>query len=304
VPAAVLLRGGGRLYLVPAGGGTPPSVPIGRDSEDAARQVAAGFVAPLRDDVLRWIRAHGAPSPLPVSGAALSEALGRGGLSVRAATEDELRSALGLRPTGELSEEREFRLVALRRQLDLALASDSETLIALSREEARVERALRREEGALDQFLAPPSGPLADQREETQRHRDDVELHYAALVGRVEVLARKLLPNLSKLVGARLAARLFAAGGDPGALARIPAAKLQVLGAHRRPGGGHGPRFGLLYEASRMLDVPEDRQGRYARSLAALAVVAARADLLTHRDVADLLVGKRDRRVESLRRRS
>jgi hypothetical protein len=302
VPAAVLLRGGGRLYLVPAGGGTPPSVPLGRDAEDSARVVASGFAGPLRDEVVRWLRSQNIPSPLAVAGAMLSDALNRAAVGTRPATEDELRGALSVRPAAPAMEERDFRLSAIRRQLDLALASDTETLIALSREEVRVERALRREEGALDQFLAPAAGPLADQREETQRHRDDVELHYAALVGRVENVARRVLPNLSKLVGPRVAARLFAAGGDAGALARMPAARLQVLGAHRRPGGGHGPRFGLLYEASRMVDVPEDRQGRYARSLAALAVVAARADLLTHRDVAERLIGRRDRRIETLRR--
>lgn len=302
MPAAVLLRGGGRLYLVTAGGGTPPSVALGRDLSEGARLVAGGFVAPMRDEVVRWLRSQNAPSPLPVAGGALADSLGRAGVAARAATEDELRGALALRPGPLPREEREFRLTSLRDQLDLALASDSETLIALSREEARVERALRREEGALDQFLAPAAGPLADQRAETQRHRDDVELHYAALVGRVEAVARRVLPNLSTLVGARVAARLFSAAGDPGALARMPAARLQVLGAHRRPGGGHGPRFGLLYEAARMADVPEDRQGRYARSLAALAVVAARADLLTRRDLADRLVAKRDRRVEALRR--
>ncbi len=302
MPAAVLLRGGGRLYLVPASGGTAPSVPLGRDLSDAARQVASGFSAPLRDDVVRWVRSQHPGSPLTVGGLALAEAFERSGISARTATEDELRGALTTRPATLPREEREFRLATIRVQLDLALASDTETLIALSREEARVERALRREEGALDQFLAPPSGPLADQREETQRHRDDVELHYAALVGRVETVAHRVLPNLSTLVGPRVAARLFAAAGEPGALARMPAARLQVLGAHRRPGGGHGPRFGLLYEASRMVDVPEDRQGRYARSLAALAVVAARADLLTHRDVSERLVARRDRRIEMLRR--
>ncbi len=303
MPAAVLLRGGGRLYLVPSSGGAAPSVPLGRDADDGARQVAAGFSVPLRDEVVRWIRSQRAPSPLATAGAGLAEALGRAGLAARAATEDELRAALALRPPAPLREEREFRLAALRRQLDLALASDTETLIALSREEARVERALRREVGALDQFLAPSSGPLADQREDAERYRDAVERHYATLVGRVETVAHRVLPNLSAVVGPRVAARLFAAAGDVGALARIPAARLQVLGSHRRPGGGHGPRFGLIYEAARMVDVPEGARGRYARSLAALAVVAARADLLTHRDVAAPLLAKRDRRVEALRRR-
>jgi RNA processing factor Prp31 len=51
-----------------------------------------------------------------------------------------------------------------------------------------------------------------------------------------------------------------------------------------------------------MAEVPAELQGRYARSLAALAVIAARADALTHRDLGALLVARRDRRIERLQR--
>jgi RNA processing factor Prp31 len=55
--------------------------------------------------------------------------------------------------------------------------------------------------------------------------------------------------------------------------------------------------------ADRMSDVPDDRRGAYARSLAALAVIAARADAYTHADLTPSLLARRDRRVETLRRR-
>ena len=106
--AAVLFRGGGRLYLVPASGGTAPSVPLGRDLSDAARQVASGFSAPLRDDVVRWVRSQHPGSPLTVGGLALAEAFERSGISARTATEDELRGALTTRPATLPREEREF----------------------------------------------------------------------------------------------------------------------------------------------------------------------------------------------------
>jgi RNA processing factor Prp31 len=52
-----------------------------------------------------------------------------------------------------------------------------------------------------------------------------------------------------------------------------------------------------------MDEVPVARRGAYARSLAALGVIAARADATTGRSLATVLVGRRDRRVEALRRR-
>jgi RNA processing factor Prp31 len=52
-----------------------------------------------------------------------------------------------------------------------------------------------------------------------------------------------------------------------------------------------------------MEDVPLDRRAAYARSLAALAAIAARADLFTRRSIAPELIARRNRRIEQLRRR-
>ena len=83
----------------------------------------------------------------------------------------------------------------------------------------------------------------------------------------------------------------------------MSASRLQLLGSRRRPSTSRGPRFGLIYRGARLTDVPPDRVGAYARSLAALASIAARADWSTHRGIAEDLVARRDRRVGQLRQR-
>ena len=115
--------------------------------------------------------------------------------------------------------------------------------------------------------------------------------------------ARAVATNLSHVVGSRVAGRLIAAAGGLGPLGRMPASRLQLLGSRRRPGGGRGPRFGLLFRAEGVDRLPPDRQGAYARSLAAMAVIAARADGSTRADVAAGLVRRRDRRRLQLERR-
>jgi RNA processing factor Prp31 len=71
------------------------------------------------------------------------------------------------------------------------------------------------------------------------------------------------------------------------------------VGARRRS-TGHGPRYGLIYLAEGMERVPPSRRGAFARSLASLATVALRADLLTHRTITESLLKKRETRISEL----
>lgn len=300
--ASVLLRGGGTLYRVETEGAPPTSIPLAADPFAAAELVGSGYADGLSEAVVRWARSAG--NPVPCEEPALAVALNAAGVPTRSATFVEVRAALDFLPKPNPRERRVFRLAAAHAQVERALASDDETLVALAREESRLERAIGRELGAFEQFLAPPEGPLADHQRLWELHREVLAHHQTQLQDRLDAVARRVVPNLSEVVGPRIAARLVAAAGDRVALARMSASRLQLLGARRRPGAGRGPRFGVIFRAVRMEDVPLDRQGRYARSLAALAVIAARADAFTQARVSDRLVGRRDRRVATLRRRS
>jgi RNA processing factor Prp31 len=183
------------------------------------------------------------------------------------------------------------------------MRSPQEMLVSLTREEERIERALRREGNAAEQFVSVSDSPLAAYAEQWGLFRKTFERHHSELEGRVRTLARELAPNLSGVVGAKVAARLIALAGGLEPLARGDSARLQLLGSRRRPSRDRGPRFGVIRIADRMSDVPDDRRGAYARTLAALAVAAARADAYTHSDLTARLIARRDRRVESLRRR-
>ncbi|MDD1653569.1 MAG: RNA-processing protein [Methanomicrobiales archaeon] len=105
----------------------------------------------------------------------------------------------------------------------------------------------------------------------------------AALVQEVSEGAGGILPNCTALVGGLVAARLLAAAGSLDALARLPAASLQVLGAraalfaHLRT-GSPPPKHGILYQHSRVHNAPRNRRGKVARTLAARLAIAARLD--------------------------
>lgn len=219
-------------------------------------------------------------------------------------TREELRAARTLVPLPEPNAEREYLLSVARARLEQALRAPDEVLITLAREEERLERALGREERAAESFVPIPDPTVEQYLREWAGTRAALARHHGTLRASLERQARTVLPNLSAVVGPRVAARLLAAAGGLGPLARLRAPRLQLLGSRRRPSADRGPRYGLLYRADRMEEVPPGRRGAYARSLAALAAIAARADALTRADVSARLVARRDRRLDDLRKRT
>jgi hypothetical protein len=230
---------------------------------------------------------------------ALRRALGR---EVGLASLSELCAARSALPRPEPSAERRFLLALAASHLERVLNSPEEILISLAREEERLERSVGREARAAEAFLAPVGSPLEEYAAAWTTVRAALRRHHEELVERIRAQSRRVVPNLSALVGERIAARLVAAAGGLAPLARMTAPRLQLLGSRRRPSPDRGPRYGLLYRADRMDDVPPDRRGAYARTLASLAAIATRADATTRADLSRTLVGRRDRRVEHLRR--
>ena len=90
-------------------------------------------------------------------------------------------------------------------------------------------------------------------------------------------------PNLHRLLGPELAARLVAQAGGLGRLAQLPASTVQVLGAERAffehlRGRAPPPRHGLLFLHPAVQSAPRAQRGKLARALAAKVSIAARLD--------------------------
>ncbi len=297
----VVLRGGLRVYRVDPSGRIEASAALGDSPGAVARLLEADPPTPLPPDVARLF-APAPGAPMVVADPFLASHLPTGVPSAPAASIRELRDAREALPRPPPGPERAFLLALAAERIRRILQEPEEVLISLAREEERVERSLDREVAAAGHWLDAGSSPLTEYADEWQRFRERYAQHHDDLSARLETVARQVVPNLSDLVGPRVAARLVAAAGGKAALARMSGSRLQLLGARRRPSRGRGPRYGLLFRASRMADVPPERAGAYARSLAALSVIAARADI-TGRPLARELVGRRDRRIERLRRR-
>jgi snoRNA binding domain, fibrillarin len=297
VARAVLLRRADRLLWVEGNAVRGSPIPIGATREEA---VERSLDWPNRVPLALRKRLTGSPRE---GSAALGEpALRSATEALPLATLDERRAAREVAWARPEPKERAFYLALARRRVEEVLADPVEVLITLAREEERLERTLTRERSASEHFLAGTEGPLRAYTESWEHVRDGIASHHTALVDLLEAHARRVVPNLSALLGARVAARLVSRAGSRASLARMSSSKIQLLGSRRRPGPGRNPRFGLIVLADGMGEIPPDRQGAFARSLGSLAAIAVRSDE-TGTDRGRWLRERRDRRSTELRRR-
>lgn len=298
---AVLVRGGPTLRLVREDGSARElALPAGGE---AIAWLAGPVDGPVPAAVVRWLAAAPLDATVAVEDERLARCAEAAGRGARFARWSELREVRERAPRAAPEALRRVQLELAALALERALSDPEQVLISLAREEERLERALGRETSAVDHLLVPAASEAGVEYLRAARgYRDALTRHHASLRARLESLAREVAPNLTAIVGSPLAPRLVAAAGGTAALARMSGARIQLLGARRRPSPVRGPRFGHLYRAPRMDEVPRARTAAYARSLAALAAIAVRADVHTRRDISEGLLARRDRRIRQLQR--
>jgi nucleolar protein 56 len=117
----------------------------------------------------------------------------------------------------------------------------------------------------------------------------------------------ELAPNLSKLAGPVLAARLVALAGGLDELARMPSSTVQVLGAedalfaHLR-GDAPPPKHGVIYVHPYVRETTKDERGSAARAVAGKFTIAARVDYYSG-DLRPELADELDEKIEKIRNR-
>lgn len=308
MPATLVVARGPAVYLVGAGPSDVRELATGAPRTGASEPPRPGSLTSPEDLPVRALREEidrspGGSEPLAALGPRFAGALAqRVGRPVAEASPAQWQAALRRLPPWPREERRSYLLGLATARLGSVLRSPEEIVVSFAREEQRLERAMEREERAAEAFVSPPGTELEVHARDWSVLRGQLREHHRRLAHRLEVAASSLLPNLAAVVGPRIAARLLAAAGGLAPLGRISASRLQLLGSRRRPSPERGPRYGLLYRAECLDEVPPDRRAAFARSVAALAAIAARADVTTRAPIAPGLVARRDRRAAQLRR--
>lgn len=99
------------------------------------------------------------------------------------------------------------------------------------------------------------------------------------LLGEME----KVAPNLTKLLGENVGAKLLTHAGGINNLAKLPASTIQILGAEKAlfralKKKGNTPKYGFLFNSSYITRSDANERGKVSRMLANKCAMASRLD--------------------------
>jgi nucleolar protein 56 len=121
----------------------------------------------------------------------------------------------------------------------------------------------------------------------------------------LEELMQEVAPNLTKIAGASLGARLISLTGGIDRLSKLPASTIQVIGAekalfaHLRE-GALPPKHGVIFQHPLLQSSPWWIRGKVARALACKLSIAVRADVFGNY-IADELMENLIKKVEAIK---
>lgn len=117
---------------------------------------------------------------------------------------------------------------------------------------------------------------------------------------------KEVAPNICKLVGPTLGARLIAKVGGLANLAKKSSSTIQVLGAEKAlfrslRTGTRPPKHGLIFQHREIHSSPRRQRGKIARALASKLAIAARLDAYGGKYMGEKLKEVFEERVEEIR---
>ena len=190
-------------------------------------------------------------------------------VTIRLAREEVLRSARG--------DEEVIHAIKMLDDLSPTLNLISEHLFEWY---SMYEEEVMPSEGAVKEILTRREIPSA-MRTLAQNLTDLYESR-RTLIEYIQDETTLIAPNLTNLAGGLLAARLISIAGGLGKLARMPASRLQILGANRAMfrhlRGAAPPKHGVIFQHPLVHASPRRLRGKIARRFASKLTIAARID--------------------------
>lgn len=122
----------------------------------------------------------------------------------------------------------------------------------------------------------------------------------------IDGLMAQIAPNIRAVVGSSIGARLISLAGGLTNLARMPASKLQILGAEKAlfralRSRARPPKHGVIYQYPDIRGVPKWQRGKVARALAGKLSIAARVDAMSGEFIGEKLAAKLRARIADIK---
>lgn len=125
-------------------------------------------------------------------------------------------------------------------------------------------------------------------------------------LGYIDGLMAQIAPNIRTIVGSSIGARLISLAGGLTNLARMPASKLQILGAEKAlfralRSRARPPKHGVIYQYPDIRGVPKWQRGKVARALAGKLSIAARVDAMSGEFIGEKLAANLRARIADIK---
>jgi nucleolar protein 56 len=151
-------------------------------------------------------------------------------------------------------------------------------------------------------LIPTPEGKIQPFRNTLSRVNEEIK----RLEQQIDADMKHIAPNISKIVGPLIGARLISLAGGIRKLAVMPTSTVQILGAEKalfrfKKEGGKPPKHGVLFQHLLINKSPKTERGKIARILAAKTATASKADAFTKRDIADELLEELTIRIQEMR---
>jgi nucleolar protein 56 len=136
---------------------------------------------------------------------------------------------------------------------------------------------------------------------------DTVKKDIKSIEEKIEKDMNKVAPNIAKIAGLHIGARLIAISGSLERLATMPSSTIQILGAEKalfryKKEGGKPPKHGVIFQHPFVNRSNKRVRGKISRVLANKISIAAKADAFTQRDISTELKEDLDERVKEIRK--
>ncbi len=124
----------------------------------------------------------------------------------------------------------------------------------------------------------------------------------------IKKTANELMPNVTYITDAQIAAELLSKAGTLERLATMPAGTVQLLGAERAlfkhiKYGSRPPKYGILFKLPDIGTAPKELKGPMARIYATKICIALKADYYTKKFIAKELKEDINKSIEFLRKK-
>ncbi|MBI1972281.1 MAG: hypothetical protein HYS53_03185 [Candidatus Aenigmarchaeota archaeon] len=116
----------------------------------------------------------------------------------------------------------------------------------------------------------------------------------------LELLGKKIMPNMSAVAGPILAFRLVSQAGGLDKLVKLPSSTIQLLGAEKAlfrflKKRGKAPKHGIIFYHPYVISAPIPVRGKIARIVASKITLAARVDFYSGNDRSGAMKSELDR---------